>query len=791
MLKNYLKTTIRNLRQHKGYSVINLAGLTLGMTCGILILLYVQHELSYDRYHENAENVYRIVIKHPRVFRGSDMLNVTPAAMAPAITEEFPEVIRATRVYSGGGPIRYLDKMFDDDRFYYVDSEFLDIFTFPLLSGNPQTALKEQNSVLLSEEMALKYFGEEEPVGKTITLDNRYDFTVTGILENVPKNSHFRFDFLASFITLKSVRGREDLNSWNDVSYKTYALLRADADYKEVNKKIPDFTKKYLTTGILSQDRYVLQPLTGIHLSGNMNFELEANSDIRYVYLFTAIAVFIMVIACFNYMNLSTARSATRAKEVGMRKIAGAGRFNLVTQFLGESVIFSLGALVFSLIPVILFLPAYNSLIQRELSLSLLLNFKLLAGLTGVIIFTGLVSGSYPALLLSSYKPINVLKGIFSSGKKGASGSSAFRNTLVTAQFVIGIVLIICTIIIQDQLHYIRDKNLGYAKEHVIAFSLRSRNLRKDSGALKNELGKYPGIVDITTSNSTPVNIGSANIPDWEGMEEGMEPVVYQNLIDYNFIDFYGLEILKGRNFLKEFGSDTSNAIILNEAAVNLTGWDEPIGKQFDEVMVIGVVKDFHFAPLHQQIQPLMLRLRNTRNSMMSVKINSSNIPQTLSFIEEKWNKFSPEYPFVYSFLDDRVNRMYGSEQRLGRTFNYFTFIAVFIACLGLFGLASFTAQKRTKEIGIRKVLGASVPKITYLLAKEFIKWVIAANLIAWPVAYYGMSKWLQNFAYHTNLSIQIFIFTTFIAIFIALLTVSYQTVRAAVANPIDSLRYE
>jgi len=542
-----------------------------------------------------------------------------------------------------------------------------------------------------------------------------------------------------------------------------------------------------------------LQPLTSIHMHSNINFEIEANGDIQYVYLFSAIAFFIMLIACLNYMNLATARAASRFKEIGIRKVIGADRRHLIRQFLGESMIFTIAALLISLILVSLLLPSFGSFINRNLENNIFSDFPILIYLVCIALFVGLISGSYPALYMSALKPTNVIKGSLSKGIAGKK-SSAFRNSLVVVQFVISIVMIICTLTVFRQLNFIKNSKLGFTKDHIITGYLHDSNLRENLEPFKNDLSQYPQIKDVYIYGELPVAIGQNDYATWEGLKEGEKgPLAYHAKVNYNFLDFFNIELIEGRNFSKDFGADRSQAVILNEKAVEVTGWEDPIGKKFGAVwwgehrVVIGVIQNFHNTSLHLEVEPMTLRLSHPDrpSGEFAVKINSDDIPGTLAFIENKFKEYFPGYPFNYSFLDERIDRMYRSEQRLGQIFNYFTLIAIFISCLGLFGLASFTAEQRTKEIGIRKVLGASVSGIIMLLSRDFVKWVLAANVLAIPIAYIAMNRWLQNFAYRVGLGIHIFLFAAIIAFFIAVMTVSFKSFKAATANPVDSLRYE
>ncbi len=792
MIKNYLLIALRNIKRHKGYSLINIAGLSIGITTSILIMLYVQYELSFDKFHKNSNDIYRILRWDPDYISSLKWKISCWPALAPVLKSDFPEVIKATRVDSGNGLVNYKNKHFIEENIYFVDPDFLEIFTFPIISGNPQTALNEPFSMLITQKMAEKYFDNENPIDRILNYNNN-DFKVTGLLKNIPETSSLQFDFLISFNTKYILRGGKDrVESWNFTEGSSFIQLKNNFNPGDLEKKFPAFIEKHLGEDKSEKkSELILQPVTRIHLYGNAVVDLETTSDIKLVYLLSAIAFCIILIACFNYMNLSAARSVKRAKEVGIRKIVGAKRVQLIRQFLGESMILTGIAILISIMLVILILPEFSLFINRKISFSI--NNSMLLNLMGITFFIGIISGSYPALFLSSFNPVNVIKGRLRSG---SSFSSVFRKSLVVLQFAISIIMIVSTLIIYNQLTFIKNRNLGFDKDLIVTSYIRDRNLRSNFELLKNELLKYPLVSGVSFSVDLPSSMNRWTSEFFEPQNKNLK--VRFTYVDYNFVDFYGMEVIKGRNFSREFSSDLDQALLINETAVKELGWGEPIGKRLfsnhgNEYTIIGVLKDFHFKPLHQKIEPLVVRLIRPpwMPNYLSLKINPENIPETLLFLEDKFKEFSPDYPFEYSFFDERINNAYKSEQKLGKIFNYFALISLFIACLGLFGLASFTSEQRTKEIGIRKVVGASVSKIFVLLSKEFIKRILIANIIAWPIAYFAMNKWLQNFAYRINIGIGIFLTSGLIALVIAMLTISYQSIKAATANPVDSLRYE
>jgi putative ABC transport system permease protein len=788
MFGNYFKSTLRNITKQKWYSLITLAGLTIGITCFILISQYVRYEFSYDRFHKNAENTYRVLVDTRETYMGKSQVTVTPGPLATAMQEEFPEVLKATKLKADGVVMKYKENRLAENRIYYTDNAFLEIFDFPLLIGNPETALIEPYCLLITEDMVEKYFGRENPVEKIINIDKK-NYQITGVLANIPGNTHFRFDFLASFSSLVDHHGKERTYRWNSWSYQTYVLLHEQTAPLSLEEKLPAFLKKNYSEDATQTLR--LQPVADIHFYTKANFELESNADIRNIYLLSAIGIFILLIACFNYMNLSTARATTRAKEIGMRKVIGASRIQIIKQFLGESVLFSLIALIFSLFLVKLILPSFRIFMDRKLETGFIQDWSFMLSMIGMAILIGLLSGSYPSLVLSSFQPTTVLK---SARIKSSKKSSHFRNLLVVSQFAISVALVFCTIVVYRQLHFMRNKDLGFVKDYVVAVPGPAKGIE----TLKNELRQNAQVLDITFSDDLPHDIPDASFGKWDGHNPEERLIVYRNWIDSNFLSFYGIPIILGRGFSEEYDDKEGEVYILNEAAVKAIGWENPIGKRFwfseeDEGMgiVVGVVKDFHFAPLHLDIEPLALTPELERVDWLSIKISHQNIPETLAFIEKTWKIHSPEGTFSYSFLDDRLDRMYRTEEKLGKTLTSYTFIALFIACLGLFGLASFMTGQRTKEIGIRKVLGATEWNISILTTKKFIALVLVADAIAWPIAYFAMQKWLQNFAYKTSLGLWIFALSAGLSLAIAFLTVGYQSIKAALANPADSLRYE
>lgn len=774
MLKNYFKISWRNIRNHKGYSFINIMGLAVGMTCCILIFLWVQDELSFDKFHENYNDLYETVseINDTKYYSN-------PLALAPNLKDKHPEIIKAARFCGRYWLIKYGDKLFNEAG-ALVDNDFLKIFSFPLLKGDPETVLASRESIVITERTAVKYFGNEDPIGKSLLINNSIELVITGILKDVPQNSHLQFDFL---VPMRLMGERAEISwSWEA---RTYLLLQKNVSWRDFEKKVSGFIMEHDKRTVQKITLYI-QPLSKIHL-----YAIRGTDPVIYVYIFLTIAVAILIIACINFINLSTARSNTRAKEIGMRKVVGADKADIIRQFMGESILLSALAFLLALGLVYLFLPAFNNLAGKDLTLDTVGNVSTLVILAGIILFTGLVSGSYPAFLLSSFKPVNTLKGKLQSG----SGGYLSRRILVVGQFTATIILIIGTIIIYKQLNYIRNKDLGLNKEHIVSITMNNE-LRQNYESFKNEVKKNPNVINVTSARRLPTNIGHMNPVYWEGRGPEDYVTMTDASVNYDYFKTFEMEIIEGRTFSKEYATDIEN-YILNEEAARITELESPIGKMFscweDEGKIIGIVKNFHSRSLHSEIGPVIFTLsqRHGYHGYIFVKILPGDISGTISFLERNAREFAPNNLFEYRFLDDEFNSQYQNDQRRGEIFRYFAFLAIFISCLGLFGMASFTAEQRTKEIGIRKVLGASIINIVKLISKDFLMLLLISNVIAWPVAYYLMQKLLNNYAYRTGIALWVFLIAGAMAVIIALFTVYIKIIRAATANPVDSLRYE
>lgn len=803
MLINYLKIALRNIKRHKGYSIINIAGLAVGISCFILLMLYVQYETSFDAFHKKADRIYRIIRKTPaHIYSGKELRAQTPGPLAQTLMKEYPEVIHATKI-----GLYFTELLFthENQTFYEkgisADKNFFKVFSFQLEKGNPETALAEPFAIVLTERLAEKYFGAEEPIGKTIKINENYNVKITGIVREIPKNSHLQFDYIMSIISLKLTQGKNNyLVRWDTPNnFQTYIELHKDTDYKELEKKLPAFAKRYV--GHLERNQkgqmesYHLQPLKNIHLDSHVEDAISANSKKLYIYIFTIIACVILLIACINYMNLTTASASKRSREIGIRKVVGALRQQLIKQFLFESIILTVIAFSAAVLIVTLILPLFNSFIDRNITFNILGNSNIIVGFIALLIFTGILSGLYPSLVISSFQPVKILKGAHNSFSK----KSSLRNSLVVFQFCLSILLIVGAVVIVKQLSFIRNKELGFNREQILVVTVRDDRILRSYPSIKNALLQYPNITGISKSNDLPITQGSTGDVFVEGTDAGPgnEFKPYIVYVDQDFLDVYEIELISGRNFSMEFTNESLNSVIINETAAKMLGWKEPIGKQCrtwpaENGKVIGVIQDFHFHSLYNRIEPLILTYAPPHmGRYLSIKISSGNIEKTTDFINKTFKSFGSNRPLECFFLDDAFDSIYKAEQRLGVAFNYFSGLALFIACLGLSGLSSYIAETRTKEIGIRKVLGATAPRIAFLLYGKFALTILIANMIAFPIAYYASSKWLENFAYKISIDIWVFLLPAVISFAISFLTVSYQTIKAAYANPVDSLRYE
>lgn len=806
MIQNYLKIAIRNLLRNKVFSAINIVGLALGIATCLVIMLFVYDELSYDRFNEKADRIFRVVFKASINDGKINEANVMPPT-AQVLKNDYPEVLKATRLRTSGSPeIVYQNKKFKEHSFASVDANFFDVFTLPLLKGDAKTALREPNTAVITKDFAKKYFGDEDPIGKVLFIKSwNESYKVTGLIDKVPHNSHFHFDIFGSLAGVKDAQAA----SWMSSGYFTYLVLPEGFDYKELEAKLPQVIKKYMGPQIqtamgMSLSQFLqkgnqlglfLQPLTSIHFDEGYTGTLEPSGNIQYVYIFGAIAVFMLLIACINFMNLSTAGASKRAKEVGVRKVLGSVKQDLINQFLFESILLSIVALLLSLMLVQLSLPLFNDLAEKDLQLDLLRNPLLLIAFLVFGLLVGVLAGSYPAFFLSSFNPVEVLKGKF----KLAGKSISLRSGLVVFQFFISIALIIGTTVVYQQIKFIQSKDLGYAKDQLLIMR-NTWSLGKNEEVFRQQILQDPRVLSVSSAGYLPAGPSDSNnslgYPDGDDSQM-MRTLEYK--IDEQYIPTMGMKIIAGRNFAKDFATD-STAMIINETAAKAFGWGKnAVGHTITRLKnndglkvtyrIIGVVKDFHFKSLHESITPLLMVSEKTYG--LTIKVKGKNVEGLLASLKNQWQKFNVEEPFSYSFMDELFEKTYQSEQKISVILSIFSGLTIFVACLGLFGLATFTAEQRTKEIGVRKVLGASVSQIITLLSKEFLKLVMIACGFAFPIGYWLMNKWLQDFAYRIEISAWIFVLAGILALFIALLTISYQAIKAALANPVTSLRTE
>ncbi len=790
MIKNYIITAFRNLVRNPVYTLINTFGLSIGITCSILIMIFINHELSYDRFNRKADDLYRMVFEMVEQNTSIKTPQMT-APVAPAMQEEFPEVINVTRLSTNReGFFSYQNRNHHIRNLLYTDSSFFDMFSYDLIQGDQESVMREPYSVVLCEETARKIFGDQNPVGEIIRWNNRDDLMVTGVVKQPPANSHLQFSSLVSFSSLYD--DKRLYMDWNGgMQYYHYVELVSGFPKEEIEAKLPDFMYRHINY-LYEQHGWsihaLLQPIKKIHLGSHFLGEMAVVGNKSNLFVFSAIALFILIVACINFMNLTTARSTKRAKEVGVRKVVGAGRKKLIRQFLGETIILSVIALVFALILIEIILPVFNQLINRNLELYIVDNLGLIIGIPILIILVGTMAGSYPAFFLSAFNPVKVMKGIFTNEQ----GRKRFRDVLVLVQFVISIALIICTLVIYTQLSYIRASDVGYAKENVLVLKLTSDGFRSKFQILKEELSKLPEVVSSSAASDFPGHHWTMNGYVPEGFKDPI--MIHKLAVDYDFIKTLGLIVIQGREFSPEFATDRQ-AYMINENLARQLNWENPVGKTINrnvDHMIIGVVRDFHFSSFHEKIGPLIFDMNPYMGyDYLLVRFRTNNLTRLILDIGETWKGIDADEPFEYHLLDDALDNAYISEKKMGEALMYFAFLAIVIASMGLFGLTMYNTEQRTKEIGIRKVFGSSVSRIIFLLSGDFTQWVVIANLFAWPIAFYLMNKWVQHFAYRISMPVWIFILTAVGALLIALLTVSIQSLKAAITNPAEALRYE
>lgn len=784
MFKNYFTIALRNIRKHKVYSFINILGLSLGMAVCMLIFLWVNGELGYDRFHAHKNEVAQVYSElhfsnnQTQVFMGSYY------PLARIIKEECPDIREATRYQTASGVlIKYGEKQFLNDVVGLVDASFFDIFSFPFIQGSPESALSDNLSTVITEKMARKYFGDEDPMGKPLNINGALDLKVNGVISDIPARSSLNFDCLAPFALIYNFT---EPTHWGGNPFSTYVRLPKNPDFVGTSEKITAIVKKH-NPRETSEELFLLHPLSKKHL-----ISPQGGSLLGSLKIFSLIAFFVLIIACINFMNLSTAQAARRAKEIGLRKVVGARKSDLIKQFIGESFAFTLITLVFALIFLRLFLPTFNQLLGKQLSLDLLFKPTVILGFLAITLFTGFFAGSYPSFFLSAFQPVNILRGMSQSRFKNLT----FRKILVVVQFSLSIFMIISMTTTYKQLRYLQNKDLGFDRDNLVFFPA-TQNLQEHFESFKGTLINNPQIISVSRSLQGPWNINSTvSAVEWDGRNPEERINMHWDYVDYDYFQTLGLDVFQGRPFSKEYSTDSTQAYLVNEEAVKLMGMDSPVGQRLsvfrNEGTIIGVVKNFHFQPMYHEIKPFIFMLRPESSSNIFVKLKPDHTPMTLESMKKSFLDFEKDRPFNPLFFNDILrNQIYSSEIQTSKISSYFTLLAIVISGLGLFGLAAFMAEQRTKEIGVRKVLGASVSSVVVMLSKDFTKWVVLANIFAWPAAYFILRRLLVKYAYHVNLGLDIFIFSALAALFIAIVAVSYQAIKAALANPVKSLRYE
>jgi len=790
MFKNLLKTTVRYIRKHAGYSLLNVLGLTLGITSALFLIIYVSDELSYDRYHEKADRIYRVSSK---ITETDDQFTwiVAQIPFGPQAAQDYPEIESFTRFINMPRALyKYEDKEYNEENFYYADSTVFDIFTFKVLSGEVKSAVKDPKKIVLTKTAAARYFGKSDPIGKTLT-EGTNAYEVTGVIEDVPSNSHFRFDAITARNNLP-----KQIGNWGNFGVFTYLLLPQNLDVKAFETKVQgmyDAYMKQIFGPINIKIEYILEPIKRIHLYSTNANEPEPTGSITYVYIFGVVAIFLILIAAMNYMNLATARSTRRAREVGLRKVVGSRRSALVMQFLGESVALTLISLIISIILMIVLLPKFNLLAGKSFSPEILYSPVVLISLLGIVLITGIFGGSYPALFLSRFSPVTVLKGEITQGSAG----SLFRKILVVIQFSISVAMIVCTLVVFRQLNYLKNKDQGFDQKNVVSLQLNDREMIRKYPLLKQLLLDNEDIKYVTSTN-TPMGEGSGKLVFNVETDQGMsQRGINFTVVDHDFVETLGIRIAQGRDFQKDMPSDTLNGVLVNETFVKRMGWSDPIGKKIEagdentlRARVVGVIADYHQTGMYNEIESLLLAYREF-NNILYIKLSGNNTEQTISYIESKWKEVFPDQPFAYTYLSERFNRQFEADEKRGLIFTMFTILAILIACLGLFGLASYMVEQRTREVGIRKVFGASEGVVIRLISREFLVLVTISIIIAVPTAYLVMSNWLENYVYRTSVGVPLLLLAAGLTLVITFITVGYKAYQASVMNPANAIRTE
>jgi len=790
MFKNLLKTTVRYIRKHAGYSLLNVLGLTLGITSALFLIIYVSDELSYDRYHEKADRIYRVSSK---ITETDDQFTwiVAQIPFGPQVAQDYPEVESFTRFINMPRALyKYEDKEYNEENFYYADSTVFDIFTYKVLKGEVKSAVKDPKKIVLTKTAAARYFGKSDPIGKTLT-EGSNTYEVTGIIDDLPYNSHFRFDALTARNNLP-----KQLGNWGNFGVFTYLLLPENLDAKAFETKIQGMYDSYMKQifgPINIKIEYILEPIKRIHLYSTNANEPEPTGSITYVYIFGIVAIFLILIAAMNYMNLATARSTRRAREVGLRKVVGSRRSALVMQFLGESVVLTLISLIISIILMIVLLPKFNLLAGKSFSPDILYSPVVLISILGIVLITGIFGGSYPALFLSRFSPVTVLKGEITQGSAG----SLFSKILVVIQFSISVAMIVCTLVVFRQLNYLKNKDQGFDQKNVLSLQLNNRQMIRKYPLLKQMLLENEDIRYVTSTN-TPMGEGSGKLVFNVETDQGMsQRGINFSVVDHDFVETLGIRMVQGRDFQQDMPSDTLNGVLVNETFVKRMGWKDPIGKKIEagdentlRARVVGVIADYHQTGMYNEIESLLLAYREF-NNILYIKLSGKDNEKTLSYIESKWKEVFPDQPFAYTYLSERFNRQFEADEKRGLIFTMFTILAILIACLGLFGLASYMVEQRTKEVGIRKVFGASEGVVIKLISREFLILVTISIIIAVPAAYLIMTNWLENYVYRTSVGVPLLLLAAGLTLLITFITVSYKAYQASVMNPANAIRIE
>ncbi|MCK4646081.1 MAG: ABC transporter permease [Candidatus Aminicenantes bacterium] len=796
MFKNYLKIALRNFKRHKGYTFLNIAGFAIGMACCLIFFLYVRHETGFDTYHKDVERIYRIA-QDIRTSTSNRFFAPVSPMVGPTLKADYPQIEQTARLLTRGSRlVRRAEIVFYEDRFMYADNELFEIFTIPFIQGSPQNALSRPQTLVISETMAQKYFSGENPLGKTLEINSK-EYEITGVAIDSPKNTHLKYDLIASLETLNDW---SEMSNWYSTMFFTYLKVKPNVNMEEFSQQISHVADKYVGERLATSGTtyfYFLQHVPSIHLYSNIGYDVEPSGNPLYVKIFSLVGLFILLIAGLNFMNLATARAANRSKEVGLRKVVGAQRLQLIGQFLGESILMAILSLGLALVLARFMISLLNNLIGLTLNFADLLRPDILVVLLGGACLVGVLAGLYPAFVLSSFKPAITLKGVLSGGSRNIG----LRTVLVVVQFTISVFLIIGTLSMYKQYDYMRSQNLGFEKEQKLILPLRGGiDVEKSFETVKDIFSNHSSVSGVTVSSSIPGRKFSSFSIRLVGEEDAKNQDMFHLHFDTDFVPNYGIEMVEGRSFMKEMKTDFMGAFLINEAAVKAFGWTSPedaLGKRLQTGYggrinpIIGVTKNFHFRGLQTEVEPLVMEFLPWSFNYLTLSMDITHIKETMTFVESQWKILFPENPFESFFLDMDFNRQYKADEQAGSIFSIFTLLGLVIACLGLFGLASFMAESRTREIGIRKVLGASTSGLVVMLSKQFIKWVILANGVAWPIAYIFIDRWLKNFAYRSNIGIGIFIFSGVVTLFIALLTISFQSIKAAASSPVEALKYE